>query len=89
MVRTNNPLVTDRMIADLLAERMKLEVPGLHTDLIGQGILDSLALVELVLQIEQTFSVAITLDELDLDALRTTSTIADFVNELQHAAVSA
>lgn len=88
MIRTN-PLVTDRMIAELLAERMKLEVPALQADLIGQGILDSLALVEVVLQLEQKFGVAITLDELDLDAFRTTSTIADLVNELQHAALSA
>ena len=63
-------------IERLLRDRLNLEVPSRDTDLIETGLLDSLALVELLYEIEQEFHVEIPLDELELDDLRTVEAVA-------------
>jgi methoxymalonate biosynthesis acyl carrier protein len=63
----------------LLAEKLHLEVPGPDTDLIESGLLDSLQLVELLVQIEQQMGCRIPLDEVDFDDLRSVARIARLV----------
>jgi acyl carrier protein len=60
----------------LLRDRLNLDLPSRDTDLIETGLLDSLALVELLYEIEQEFHVEIPLDELELEHLRTVEAVA-------------
>jgi D-alanine--poly(phosphoribitol) ligase subunit 2 len=50
---------------------LNVVVPAPDTDLIETGLLDSLALVELLFEIEQRFGVDLALDDLDIENFRT------------------
>jgi acyl carrier protein len=70
--------VTDR-VQRLFVETLNVEVPSPDTDLIEGGLLDSLALVELLFALEREFAVTIALENLDIDVFRSIRSIADFV----------
>jgi acyl carrier protein len=72
------PGVTARVLR-LLHEALKVDAFPLEADLIEAGLIDSLALVELLAAIEQEFDIELPLDQLDVDSLRTVETIAEFV----------
>ena len=63
----------------LFVESLHIEAPPADTDLFETGILDSLQLVELLLQLEQRFGFQIKIDDIDLDDLRTLARIARLV----------
>jgi acyl carrier protein len=65
----------------LFAEALQIEVPGPHTDLIDSGLLDSLQLVQLLLQIEERMGARIPLEEVDLDDLRSIGRLAGLIEE--------
>jgi methoxymalonate biosynthesis acyl carrier protein len=66
-------------IGGIFRDGLSIEVPSVDTDLIDSGLLDSLALVELMFQVEQRFQVELSLDELDIEDFRTIERIAEFV----------
>ena len=68
-----------RHLTKLFAQKMNLAVASIETDLIGSGLLDSLALVDLLVQLEHEFGVQISLDELEVDNFRSIASIAAFV----------
>ena len=71
--------MTDAIIEGLRAlfiEDLHIEVPSADVDLFETGILDSLQVVELLLQLEQRFGFQIKIDDIDLDDLRTPARIA-------------
>jgi D-alanine--poly(phosphoribitol) ligase subunit 2 len=63
----------------LFVESLHIEAPSVDTDLFETGILDSLQLVELLLQLEQRFGFRIKIDDIDLEDLRTLARIARLV----------
>jgi D-alanine--poly(phosphoribitol) ligase subunit 2 len=63
----------------LFVERFHIEAPSADTDLFETGILDSLQLVELLLQLERRFGFRIAIENIDLDDLRTLARIARLV----------
>lgn len=65
----------ERKIAALLRDHLSIDVPAPDTDLIATGVLDSLALVELLVQVEEHLGVAISIEDLDLSDLRSVRTI--------------
>ena len=65
-----------RRLGALFVESLHVEAPSADTDLFETGILDSLQLVELLVQIEQQFGSRIKIDDIDLDDLRTLARIA-------------
>lgn len=65
-----------RRLGALFVESLHIEVPSADTDLFETGILDSLQLVELLVQIEQRFGFRIKIEDIDLDDLRTLARIA-------------
>jgi acyl carrier protein len=67
-------------IASLLLERLHVEVPSAHEDLIKTGLLDSLKIVELLAVLEQHFAMRIPLKEIEIHHFRSTESIADFVS---------
>ena len=69
----------NKKLTELFAEKLSLEVSSVDTDLVETGLLDSLALVELLAQLEETFGVSISTDDLELENFRSIASIAGFV----------
>ena len=65
----------EQKISRILRDQLSIDVPAPDTDLIAMGALDSLALVELLLRIEENVGVAISVEELDLRDLRSVRSI--------------
>jgi acyl carrier protein len=68
-----------KQILRLFAEALHVDVPSVDTDLIETGILDSMALVELVFQVESEFQIPISLENADLESFRTVRGIASLL----------
>jgi acyl carrier protein len=77
--------VVDR-VRELYAEVLGDEAPPPGTDLIDTGLLDSLALVELVFALEQAFQLRLSLDTLEIETFRNFESIAEFVEASRSAA---
>ena len=75
-------------VAAIFSGALHLEVPSHDTDLFESGVLDSLAFVELLLQLEREFGVTTSVDDLDVATFRSISTIADFVQVRAEPALS-
>lgn len=67
-------------IAAIFSTALHLDVPSSDLDLFESGVLDSLAFVELLLQLEREFGVTTSVDDLDVATFRSIDAIADFVN---------
>jgi methoxymalonate biosynthesis acyl carrier protein len=76
-------------LSALFVERFNVEVPAPDTDLLDTGILDSLQLVELLLQLEQEFDFRIAIETLELDDLRTLARLAGVLTTASGAIASA
>jgi D-alanine--poly(phosphoribitol) ligase subunit 2 len=63
----------------LIRDALSVDVPDGDTDLIDSGLLDSLALVTLIVEIEDEFGVEVPLDDFDVDRFRSVYRIADFL----------
>jgi D-alanine--poly(phosphoribitol) ligase subunit 2 len=74
-----DPAKLQRQIAHLFLKEMNLEVPFPDTDLFKEGILDSMAFVGLLFQLERQFGVQVSFDDLELDHFRSIEKIAEFV----------
>jgi D-alanine--poly(phosphoribitol) ligase subunit 2 len=72
-------------LGELFAEQLHINVPSADTDLLGTGLLDSLQLVELLLQLEQHFGIRVPIDSIELDDLRTLARLARLVARLQES----
>ena len=68
-------------LTELFARKLNLEVPSVETDLLGTGMLDSLALVELLTLLGETFGVSISTDDLELENFRSIASIAGLVSQ--------
>jgi acyl carrier protein len=66
-------------IGSVIAGALHIEVPSFDTDLFDTGVLDSLAFVELLVQLEQEFGVTTSVDDLEADNFRSIASIADFI----------
>jgi D-alanine--poly(phosphoribitol) ligase subunit 2 len=74
------PELYDR-IAGIFSASLNVDVPSIDTDLFEAGLLDSLAFVELLLQLEREFGVTTSVDDLDAGNFRSIARIAEFVGE--------
>jgi acyl carrier protein len=77
---------TDR-VQRVIVEALNIDPPPIDSDLIEGGLLDSLALVELLFALEREFGVTIALEELDIDTFRSVGSIASFVSEVEAASL--
>ena len=66
-------------LTELFAKKLNLEVSSVDTDLVETGLLDSLALIELLAQLEETFGVSVSTDDLELENFRSITSIVGFV----------
>jgi D-alanine--poly(phosphoribitol) ligase subunit 2 len=75
-------------LAGLLEEQLGLAVPSPDTDLMAAGILDSLALVEMLVAVEERFGVTVDLTVFDIESARTLATMSHWI-VAQQAGLSA
>jgi acyl carrier protein len=66
-------------VTDLFSERLGLSIPSADADLFETGILDSMSFVELLLQIETVFGLALNLGDIEFENFRSIDTIAAFI----------
>lgn len=66
-------------VSRIFSDALGIDVPSPDTDVIERGLLDSLALVELLFAIEREFNVEIVLEQLEIESFRSIRSIAEFV----------
>ena len=66
-------------ITALIRDALQVEVPAPDVDLIDAGLIDSLALVTLITEIEADFGLQLPLDEFDIERFRSAEQIAAYV----------
>jgi D-alanine--poly(phosphoribitol) ligase subunit 2 len=66
-------------ISALFSHSLHVDVPSVDVDLFESGILDSLAFVDLLVELERAFGVATSLEDLEADNFRSIARIADYV----------
>lgn len=76
----HNGLVGD--IRSVLRDHLHVLVDSPDTDLLESGLVDSIGLVELILQLEERFDVSLPMDALEIDDFRSINTIADLITRL-------
>ena len=69
-------------VAELIRDVLQVEVPAPDTDLVAGGLIDSLALVGLITEVELEFGVRLPIGEFDLNRFRSAEQIAAVVAEL-------
>lgn len=75
----NRLLGIESTVTAILTVDLNLEVPTSDTDLIGERILDSLALVDLVMHLESSFGFTVAPEQLDLENFQTVERISQMV----------
>jgi D-alanine--poly(phosphoribitol) ligase subunit 2 len=73
--------VNDQLV-ELVRDRLGVEVPAPDTDLVAAGLIDSLALVTLIVGIEDTFGCQLPLDDFDIDRFRSVDAMSAFLAEV-------
>ena len=68
-------------LTELVRDRLGIEVPSPDTDLVEEGLLDSLALVTLIVGIEDSFGTRLPLDDFDVDRFRSIASMAEFLDQ--------
>ena len=66
-------------ILEIFTSQLAIDVPDIDTDLIDSGLLDSLAMVTLIAQLETDFSFTVAFDQLDIEDFRSVRKIAAYV----------
>ena len=72
-----------------LREKVLAVIESQETDLLATGILDSLALVQLLLYLEQHFDLKIVMEQLDIEDLRSVRSIARLIAREKRASAAA
>ena len=79
----NSQETIQTQVKTILANVINADVPSNNTDLVETGMLDSLALVSFILELETTFDLTVSYDNLEIDNFRTIKSIAQFVQQNQ------
>jgi acyl carrier protein len=69
-------------IRSVLRDHLNVLVDSPDADLLESGLVDSIGLVELTLQLEDRFGIGLPMESLELDDLRSINTIADLISRI-------
>ncbi|WP_157647723.1 acyl carrier protein [Actinomycetospora chiangmaiensis] len=69
-------------VADVVSDRAGIDVPSVDEDLLEAGLIDSLALVTLIVALEETFGVQLPLDDFDIERFRSVASMTDLLLEM-------
>jgi methoxymalonate biosynthesis acyl carrier protein len=70
-----------QQILSVFSENLNVTVPSETTDLLETGLLDSLKLVDLLVELERRFGKAIDISDLEVDNFRCIESIAIFITQ--------
>ena len=76
-------------VREWLRENLLAEIESPETDLVSAGVLDSLALVQLLLYLEEHFGLKIVMEQLEIEDLRSVRSIARLVAREKRACAAA
>lgn len=76
-------------IETLCVEKLSIRVRSADQDLFESGLLDSLSLVQLILELERHYQVELPLEELDIAAMKTINEIAQLIQQRQTTKLTA
>ncbi|MEN8158454.1 MAG: phosphopantetheine-binding protein [Myxococcota bacterium] len=74
-----NPEKLQRQIIDIFAERFETKLTDVDVDLLDTGLVDSVKIVELVLELEQRFGVSLPFEDLEIEDFRTIAKLAECI----------
>src|SRR5690348_12458508 len=74
-------------LSDLFANMLHVHVPSPDTDLLATGRLDSVGMVELLLQLENHFGVRAEMDDLEIDHFGSIAATASVITARRNAAL--
>jgi D-alanine--poly(phosphoribitol) ligase subunit 2 len=66
-------------IVEIFSQCFEIKLPSEEVDLLDTGIVDSVRIVELVLEIEQRFGVSLPFEDLEIDDFRTVKRLAECI----------
>jgi acyl carrier protein len=69
-------------IRSVLRDHLNVLVDSADADLLETGLVDSIGLVELILQLEDRFGIGLPMESIEIDDLRSINTIADLITRL-------
>ena len=72
-----------KRVQGLMKDVLATTPDDIDQDLLEAGVLDSMALIELLYAIEQEFTVELPLEDLDVELLRSVRGIASYVDKLR------
>jgi D-alanine--poly(phosphoribitol) ligase subunit 2 len=75
-----------QQIIEIFSERFETRLGSDEVDLLETGIVDSVKIVELVLEIEQRFGISLPFEELEIDDFRTVLRLAARISRTVGAA---
>jgi D-alanine--poly(phosphoribitol) ligase subunit 2 len=81
---------TNRLVGDIravLRDHLTVMVDSPDVDLLETGLIDSIGLVELILQLEDRFGISLPMDTLEIDDFRSIATIANLIGRLSTASL--
>ena len=78
-----------REIGALVAAKLSLDVRSPEDDLLAAGLIDSMTLIDLLVSLEEEFGIRIPLDELQIEDVRSISSIARLVEHQRFAQTDA
>jgi acyl carrier protein len=73
-------------ITAIFVERFDTRIPSDEVDLLETGLVDSVKIVELVLELEQRFGVSLPFEELEIEDFRTVPRLAERIARTTPAA---
>jgi methoxymalonate biosynthesis acyl carrier protein len=69
------------LVREVFSREMNVDVPSTETDLFETGLLDSLTFVDLLVRLEEEFSLKLRLDEIDLESFRSIDRVVEMLQE--------
>ena len=76
-----SPDALSERVGTILRDRLYIDVSDADTNLIETGLIDSIALVELLMALEEEFDVELADEDLDLEDFRSIFSIVGFVRQ--------
>ncbi|QDX93496.1 acyl carrier protein [Brevibacillus laterosporus] len=76
-------LTTEKMISDYILEHVNVEELDYDLLIFDEGLVNSLFAIQLMTYLEKTFSIKITMDDLDFENYRSINAISNFVKSKQ------
>ena len=71
---------TANSVVKLFREQLNVDVDDLEADLVSDGLMDSLMLIELLTHLEQEYEITIDFADLEIDNFRSIASITKFVD---------